>query len=389
MSVHLTSPLWFVDIPTTPKFVLSALCDHGNDEGRAYPSVDRLAAYCGVSRRTVQKALRTLIDDGIISRAAYPNGGARATEFLIDIEAAARRYGFIDIKRPPKAMLALMARIHDGADGVERRAGVGEGVHDVRPYGRTRCAPTGEPGAPQGRTSCTRGVNGTTPDPSGTVIEKSAREADDNAAALAARWQRAIAETAEHFGAGARRTIEALQPIRDAGGEIVVSARTRRSRDEAQRSFAPRLSQALGQPVLIVCKGAPSPFYPGRDAFGYHTAANVSPVRHSNSAPFFNSEAPAKRCHVIGSSGTSGSVLDAREIWAEAEPQLREAVGDDEYDQWFRVLQPESIGPDGLHLRAPTRFLRDHTEKHHQQTIAQVLGREVVIDGPGGGRAAS
>jgi len=52
---------------STAKFVLLALADHANDEGRgAYPSLDRLAKKTSLSRRTVQRALDALIKLNII-----------------------------------------------------------------------------------------------------------------------------------------------------------------------------------------------------------------------------------------------------------------------------------------------------------------------------------
>ena len=52
---------------STSKFVLLALADHANDEGRgAYPSLDTLSKKTSMSRRTVQRALDALIKLEII-----------------------------------------------------------------------------------------------------------------------------------------------------------------------------------------------------------------------------------------------------------------------------------------------------------------------------------
>jgi len=82
MSVHLMSVAFSANLPDTEipvsgenhtvkastlKFVLLALADHANDEGRgAYPSIDTLAKKTSMSRRTVQRALDALIQLQII-----------------------------------------------------------------------------------------------------------------------------------------------------------------------------------------------------------------------------------------------------------------------------------------------------------------------------------
>lgn len=55
------------DLPSPIRFVLVALCDHANPDGRnAFPSVDRLCKMTGLSPRTVQNALRSLEERGLI-----------------------------------------------------------------------------------------------------------------------------------------------------------------------------------------------------------------------------------------------------------------------------------------------------------------------------------
>jgi len=82
MSIRLMSVVFAADLPdvaipvgeethnikaSTAKFVLLALADHTNDEGRgAYPSLDTLARKTSMSRRTVQRALDALIQLKII-----------------------------------------------------------------------------------------------------------------------------------------------------------------------------------------------------------------------------------------------------------------------------------------------------------------------------------
>jgi len=62
---------------STDRFVLLALADHADpDEHRAYPSVGRIAARTGLSARTVQYALRRLVDTGVVTA---DEGGRRGT----------------------------------------------------------------------------------------------------------------------------------------------------------------------------------------------------------------------------------------------------------------------------------------------------------------------
>lgn len=67
------SEVWESELPQGQKFVLLAMADHANDEGRnAYPSIARLAERCSVDQRTVQRTLRALEASGylVVERAA-------------------------------------------------------------------------------------------------------------------------------------------------------------------------------------------------------------------------------------------------------------------------------------------------------------------------------
>ena len=59
--------------PTT-KLVLLIICDHYNDsKGYAYPSQDRIAEFSECSVRTVQRHIKTLLENGLIRVQAIPN----------------------------------------------------------------------------------------------------------------------------------------------------------------------------------------------------------------------------------------------------------------------------------------------------------------------------
>ncbi|MET8832450.1 helix-turn-helix domain-containing protein [Micromonospora sp. NPDC004540] len=52
------------DLPKTDRLVLVAIVAHANADGDAWPSVQTIAEYVGCSERTVQRALRRLVEVG-------------------------------------------------------------------------------------------------------------------------------------------------------------------------------------------------------------------------------------------------------------------------------------------------------------------------------------
>ncbi len=80
MSVRVSSVVWKPRLPATTKLVLLRLADSAHDDGgQAYPSVDTMAAECGLSRRTVQVVLRNLEADGLITPVGSTTGGRGGT----------------------------------------------------------------------------------------------------------------------------------------------------------------------------------------------------------------------------------------------------------------------------------------------------------------------
>lgn len=92
MSVLASSWVWeHSQSKGTARLVLLALADHaGSDGGDAYPSVTRLALRCGVSKRTVQEALKVLVGLGelVIDKQAGPHGANRYQIALTHAESA-------------------------------------------------------------------------------------------------------------------------------------------------------------------------------------------------------------------------------------------------------------------------------------------------------------
>lgn len=68
MSIGLMSLVWKVSLPASEKLVLLALADCANDEGGCWPSMKTLVGKCSKSERTVQAAIKALVDAGHLTR---------------------------------------------------------------------------------------------------------------------------------------------------------------------------------------------------------------------------------------------------------------------------------------------------------------------------------
>ena len=58
---------WYQDLKPVPKLVLMALADAANDQGICWPSVATIAGKVGVSTRTVQRIMQTLISRELLT----------------------------------------------------------------------------------------------------------------------------------------------------------------------------------------------------------------------------------------------------------------------------------------------------------------------------------
>ncbi len=89
MSIHLYLRARMAKLRTVEKALLKEMAMIADEAGeRIYPSVATLAAYLGVSRRTVQNALRSLQRGGWIAAAGSKRGGAGFTTcYRINLEA--------------------------------------------------------------------------------------------------------------------------------------------------------------------------------------------------------------------------------------------------------------------------------------------------------------
>ena len=62
MSIKLMTAVWALDLPSSEKFVLLSLADNANDDGVCWPSITNVASKTSLSRKTVQRAIRTLTE---------------------------------------------------------------------------------------------------------------------------------------------------------------------------------------------------------------------------------------------------------------------------------------------------------------------------------------
>lgn len=71
--------VWSLDLPDSDKIVLLALADCANDEGHCWPSVRSLMAKCSKSDRTIQAAIKRLVDAGHLTRREVIGKGCNYT----------------------------------------------------------------------------------------------------------------------------------------------------------------------------------------------------------------------------------------------------------------------------------------------------------------------
>jgi hypothetical protein len=71
--------VWELDLPDSDKIVLLALADCANDEGHCWPSVASLVRKCSKSERTIQAAIKRLVDEGLLVRREVPGKGCNYT----------------------------------------------------------------------------------------------------------------------------------------------------------------------------------------------------------------------------------------------------------------------------------------------------------------------
>lgn len=84
MSVKLITRAFGTTLPPTDKLILLCLADAANDQGSCFFLVGTLCSKCSVSESTVQRSLRKLEENGLLTR-NYRKG--RSTVFVLHPEA--------------------------------------------------------------------------------------------------------------------------------------------------------------------------------------------------------------------------------------------------------------------------------------------------------------
>ena len=141
--------------PSTLKGVLLAIADHaGHDGSDAWPSIDRLAEMTELSRRTVQRAIRRLVDLRYITVAYQRGGPAEITD-----DARPNRYTVLVSRgvspRHPAAENAIEVDVDAG-----REPDPGTGCHRDTPRDVTTTPPGCHPDTPRGVTVSRTGCHG-------------------------------------------------------------------------------------------------------------------------------------------------------------------------------------------------------------------------------------
>ncbi len=72
------------------KGVLAALADHADENGRSWPSIERLALFTGCGVNTARRALLRLVDLGLVDRVARP-GKSDVFVLRMDVDPSQKR----------------------------------------------------------------------------------------------------------------------------------------------------------------------------------------------------------------------------------------------------------------------------------------------------------
>jgi hypothetical protein len=89
MSIKLMTRVWELKLPHDELWVLMALADHADDDGRnCYPSVGYLAWKCGYSERSIQRILRKLEEKQYIKATSAQHGGIYSTTYQLKLRDA-------------------------------------------------------------------------------------------------------------------------------------------------------------------------------------------------------------------------------------------------------------------------------------------------------------
>jgi len=72
-----------IKLPTYEKFVLIMLSNYADDAGRCWPSIETLCNETGLSRPTVKRSLRKLVERKILMKAKRVKGNLQTSNLYI------------------------------------------------------------------------------------------------------------------------------------------------------------------------------------------------------------------------------------------------------------------------------------------------------------------
>ena len=88
MSIRAMNWAWGQPLTPTSKLILMALADAADDEGLCWPGIKTLAGKCSVSGRTVQRTIKTFVNQGIliVEERRRPDGRQTSNSYLLALK---------------------------------------------------------------------------------------------------------------------------------------------------------------------------------------------------------------------------------------------------------------------------------------------------------------
>lgn len=90
MSIRMMADVWDLDLHREQKLVLLAFADHADDEGRCFPSLERIAYKCGYSRASAKRKTHALIEAGLLVVLREGNGRGKPSVYQVRPEKGVR-----------------------------------------------------------------------------------------------------------------------------------------------------------------------------------------------------------------------------------------------------------------------------------------------------------
>lgn len=254
MSVHVTSPLYKLNLKGEAKAILLVFGDHANPSGsNSFPSLDLVAKEAGFSLRTANRYVKAFRDDGVLQVEDHPGSGRRSVSYSIDLERAKALYGLLTeagkdlpFSVPGRAPAGKEKCHSDTFPGEKKSATVARQSATVS---KEKChsdtLTIKEPSEPPAAAE--------TPAPADPV-EGSADDGSDPAGeqlTTRAHWRSKSAEMETHFKADWATWLRDRIVLKDDGSAMVLGAPSGFITTYCGR-FVPDLERILGRKVSIV-----------------------------------------------------------------------------------------------------------------------------------------